>query len=174
MTYTFTKSFPYLLNRVGVRMGELFSQRLLAHDVTLPMYRVLAVLQQEGTQRLNSLSAMTSIELSTLSRLVTSMKQRGYVTRVRPNDDGRSVEISLTEKGSGLADLLMPLAAEFERVGTTTFTAPEIEWLKGALTQIHRNLVHLERDKAGPQENVTIDVTSERASTNLEVRKDSG
>ncbi|WJJ92860.1 hypothetical protein [Neopusillimonas aromaticivorans] len=48
MTYKFTSSFPYLLNRVGVKMGELFSVRLAELDLTLPMYRVMAVLRQEG------------------------------------------------------------------------------------------------------------------------------
>ncbi|HCP76840.1 MAG TPA: MarR family transcriptional regulator, partial [Pusillimonas sp.] len=46
MKYRFTTSFPYLLNRVGVRMGELFSKRLLEYELTLPMYRVMAVLRQ--------------------------------------------------------------------------------------------------------------------------------
>ena len=59
--YRLTNSVPYLLNRVGVRMGELFSRRLAPYDVTLPMYRVLAGLSERGDQRLGDLSVMTSI-----------------------------------------------------------------------------------------------------------------
>jgi DNA-binding MarR family transcriptional regulator len=140
MPYTFIQSFPYLLNRVGVRMGELFSGRLRAYGLTLPMYRVMAVLRQEGPQRLGDLSSMTSTELSTLSRLVTSMKKDGYVSRVRPEDDGRTVEISLTPKGAALVEQLMPLASEYETVGTRSFTEEEIAWLKAALVQIYDNL----------------------------------
>jgi len=40
--YRLTEAFPYLLNRVGVRMGELFSRRLESYGVTLHMYRVMA------------------------------------------------------------------------------------------------------------------------------------
>ena len=67
MMYRLSDAFPYLLNRVGVRMGELFSRRLEPYGVTLPMYRVMATLWEKGNQRLGELSEVTSIELSTLS-----------------------------------------------------------------------------------------------------------
>src|SRR5262245_28290072 len=111
MKYVFTTSFPYLLNRVGVRMGDLFSRRLAEHRLTLAMYRVLAVLRQEGDQRLSDLNTMVTVELSTLSRLIGTMKRQGLVTRTRVEEDGRSVRISLTAKGRASADELMPLAA---------------------------------------------------------------
>ncbi|GGE11505.1 MULTISPECIES: MarR family winged helix-turn-helix transcriptional regulator [Rhizobium] len=143
MSYRFTGSFPYLLNRVGVRMGELFSERLHDFDVTLPMYRVLAILKQEGPQRLTDLSPMVTVELSTLSRLVTVMKKKELVSRTRP-DDGRTVSIALTPSGDALVQKLMPLAAEFEAVGVETFSEAEVAWLKSALKIIHTNLDKLE------------------------------
>ena len=143
--YRLTNSVPYLLNRVGVRMGELFSRRLAPYNVTLPMYRVLAGLSERGDQRLSDLSVMTSIELSTLSRLVSTMKRRGFVSRARPDANGRTVEINLTSKGRALAKTLMPQAAEFERVGTQGFANVEINMLKQRLVEIYRNLDELER-----------------------------
>ncbi len=143
MSYRFTDSFPYLLNRVGVRMGELFSSRIHEHGITLPMYRVLAVLKQEGPQRLTDLSPMVTTELSTLSRLVSAMKKQGLVSRTRP-DDGRTVSIALSPQGDALVGKLMPLAAEFEAIGVETFNAGEIEWLKSALRTIHSNLDKLD------------------------------
>ena len=140
MKYRFTTSFPYLLNRVGVRMGELFSKRLLEYELTLPMYRVMAVLRQEGAQNLGDLSDMVTVEVSTLSRLISSMQRKGLVLRVRAEHNGRTVSITITEKGEKLVDQLMPLAAHFETVGTKTFSADEIKWLKQALIQIHKNL----------------------------------
>ena len=55
--YRLTNSFPYLLNRVGVQMGELFSRRIAGYGVTLPMYRVMAALWETGDQRLGDLAA---------------------------------------------------------------------------------------------------------------------
>ena len=140
MTYKFTSSFPYLLNRVGVKMGELFAARLTEFELTLPMYRVMAVLRQEGAQTLGDLGAMVTVEVSTLSRLITTMQRKGLVTRTRPEHNARIVSITLTPAGETLVDKLMPLAAHFESVATESFTAEQIIWLKQALIQIHNDL----------------------------------
>ena len=46
--YRLTNSLPYMLNRVGAQMGELFSRRIAGYRVTLPMYRVMAALLEDG------------------------------------------------------------------------------------------------------------------------------
>jgi DNA-binding MarR family transcriptional regulator len=146
MSYRFTTSFPYLLTRVGVRMGELFQRRLVKYELTLPMYRAMAALKQEGPQRLGDLGTMISAEVSTLSRLVTTMKQKGLVTRTRPEDNARTVRIDLTPAGDALVTRLMPLAAHFEGVATGTFSKAEVVRLKAVLEQIYRNLEELDTD----------------------------
>jgi MarR family transcriptional regulator, organic hydroperoxide resistance regulator len=105
--YRLTDSLPYLLNRVGVRMGELFSRRIASFDVSLPMYRVMAALWEKGDQRLGDLAFMTSIEMSTLSRLVGTMKRKGLVSRKRLEDNARTVAINLTTKGKALVEELI-------------------------------------------------------------------
>src|SRR5262245_10816326 len=114
--YRLTNSLPYLLNRAGVRMGELFTRRIAGYDVTLPMYRVMAALKEKGDQRLGDLAFMTSIEISTLSRLIGAMKRKGLVSRKRLEDNARTVAINLTAKGKTLVEELIPIAMYFEEV----------------------------------------------------------
>lgn len=149
MAYELTKSFPYALNRVGVRMGELFSRRLRKHGLTLPMYRVLAALRQRAPQRLGELGEIVSADTSTLSRLIGTMMRSRLVTRVRPEDNARTVQIALTEKGKALVEKLIPIAMKFEQVGVQSFTAQEAEWLRNALIQVYRNLDALEQESMG-------------------------
>jgi DNA-binding MarR family transcriptional regulator len=144
--YRLTDSLPYLLNRVGVRMGELFSRRIAGHGVTLPMYRVMAALWEIGDQRLGDLAAMTSIELSTLSRLVGAMKRKGLVTRSRLKDNARTVAINLTAKGKLLVEELIPIAAHFEDVAVRDFPPSGLAGLKGTLTAIYANLDSLDSE----------------------------
>lgn len=138
--YRFSDSLPYLLTRVGVRMGELFARELRAHALTLAGYRVLAALSERADQRLGELAAMTSVETSTLSRLVGSLERRGLLTRTRPEGDQRSVRIRLTPAGVTLAQRLMPRAAEFERVAVGELAARDEATLKARLRRIYDNL----------------------------------
>ena len=149
LPYELTKSFPYAVNRVGVRMGELFSRRLRRHGLTLPMYRALAALRQHEPQRLGELCEIVVAEQSTLSRLVGTMTRAGLVTRVRPEDNARTVQISLTDKGRRLVDKLIPVAMKFEEVGIRSFTPKQAEWLRAALDQVYQNLDALDSETDG-------------------------
>jgi DNA-binding MarR family transcriptional regulator len=142
--YRLTKSFPYLLNRVGVRMGELFVRRIASYGVSLPMYRVLAALWETGDQRLGDLAAQTTVEVSTLSRLIGEMKRKGLVSRRRCADNERTVAINLTAKGRALAEELMPIAQHFEDVAVRDFSADEVARIKTVLATVYANLDAIE------------------------------
>lgn len=142
--YRLSNSFPYLLNRVGVRMGELFSRRIASFGVTLPMYRVLAALWEKEDQRLSDLAAVTTAEISTLSRLVGEMKRKGLVTRSRLEDNGRTVAINLTSKGRSLVEELMPIAVHFEDVAVSNYSDEEISRLKIVFREIYESLGSIE------------------------------
>lgn len=144
--YKFTNSFPYLLNRVGVRIAELFAARIARYGVTPPMYRVLAALRERPDQRLGDLGAMTTIEISTLSRLVGAMKRKGLVSRRRPEDNGRTVAINLTAKGRSLVDELIPIVMHFEEVAVRNRSAAEIQWLNRALAEAYDCLNDIEAE----------------------------
>ena len=144
--YRLTDAFPYLIARVGVRMAELFAKRLESFGVTLPMYRVMAALWQRGGQRLGDLSQMTSVEISTLSRLVGVMQRRGLLSRTRPDSNARTVEINLTKSGCALVEQLIPLAQRHEEVGLQGFAADEVDILKKNLNAVYRNLEVLDRE----------------------------
>jgi DNA-binding MarR family transcriptional regulator len=150
LPYELTKSFPYAVNRVGVRMGELFSRHLRRHGLTLPMYRVLAALRQREPQRLGELCEIVVAEQSTLSRLIGTMTRDGLVTRVRPESNARTVQIDLTDKGRRLVEKLIPIAMKFEEVGIQSFTPKQAEWLRQALDQVYRNLDTLDAETDAP------------------------
>lgn len=146
--YRLTEAFPYLLNRVGVRMGELFSRRLEAYGLTLPMYRVMAALWEKGDRRLSELGDVTSIELSTLSRQVGAMMRKGIVSRKRPDANARTVEINLTAQGRTLVEELIPLAVLYEDAGLRGFRPARIAGLKRDLIKVYQNLAELDRQIA--------------------------
>ena len=73
---------------------------------------------------------MITVEMTTLSRLVATMQERRLVHRRRPEDDLRTVQISLTEAGRAMAGRLMPRAAYYEAVAMSGLTLADVETLK--------------------------------------------
>jgi DNA-binding MarR family transcriptional regulator len=145
--YAFSNSLPYLLARLGVRMGDLFVRVIKAEDLTLPMYRVLAALSEEGRPlRLGELAALTSADNSTLSRIVADMNREGFLTRERPENDQRSLQVALTPRGATIASRLMPIAAHYEEVVASSLTPKATAALKATLVELYGNLDRLEQE----------------------------
>jgi DNA-binding MarR family transcriptional regulator len=144
--YRLTTSMPYLLNRLGVRLGTLFSRRIAPYGLSLPMYRVLAALSELADQKLGDLSTMTTIDLSTMSRLIGAMVKMGLVTRVRLPTDERTVRINLTPKGADFAVKLMREAQHYEEVAISSLNSSAISKFKADLIRIYDSLDVLESE----------------------------
>jgi MarR family transcriptional regulator, organic hydroperoxide resistance regulator len=148
--YRFSTAFTYFITKVVTRFAGLFERELAAYGITLPMYRVLAGLWEKGDQQLGELCAMTTIELSTLSRLIGTMKRNGLVSRARVESDERSIRLNLTAKGRALVPKLMTIAARYEDFAVQVLGEDEMAIVRRSLKKIFQNLDHFERDMAIP------------------------
>src|ERR1700686_4581341 len=102
---------PYLVNRVGSALVARFSADALAGArLSIASWRVLAVLSNNGGLRQTDLAEMTSIDASTLSRLITRLAREGLVRRTRSKEDSREVAVQLTAKATTLLTKLIPVA----------------------------------------------------------------
>ena len=147
--YRFSTGFAYFITKVVYRYAGLFERDLAAYGITVPMYRVLAGLWEKGDQQLGELSAMTSIELSTLSRLIGTMKRNGLVSRARVEGDERSIRLNLTAKSRALTPKLMAIAARYEDFAVQVLGEDEMAAVRRNLTKIYQNLEQLERPVDG-------------------------
>jgi DNA-binding MarR family transcriptional regulator len=136
---------PYLLNRAGARIAAAFSEEVRPLGATLQMWRVLAALREGDGRRMGDLSETTSIEVSTLTRLVDNMEKKGLVTRRRDAGDARVVALHVTPAGRRLTQRITPIAERYESVALASFTAAEADTLKAALRRLYSNMAALER-----------------------------
>jgi MarR family transcriptional regulator, organic hydroperoxide resistance regulator len=136
---------PYLINRAGVRLAVNFARDIADTGVALQEWRVLAVLAATGEQRLSDLADLTSIDLSTLSRLVTRMARQGLVARLNGNADRRERRIALTQRGRDRTRAIIPTARRYERLALAGFSAAQERELKQLLRRVYANLARLDQ-----------------------------
>jgi DNA-binding MarR family transcriptional regulator len=132
---------PYLANRVGTIIADRFGEEVLAADrLSIPMWRVMAALAGDGGQRQIDLADLTSIEASTLSRLVTRLVRLGLVTRKRSASSTREVVVNLTAKGTARVARLIPIAREYEAAALADLPRDDIAVLKRCLRRMYDNM----------------------------------
>ena len=135
---------PYLLNRAGARIATAFGEEVRPLGATLQMWRLLAALHEQDGRRMGDLSETTSIEVSTLTRLVDGMEKKGLVARRRDPDDARVVALWVTAAGRRLTDRIVPIAERYEKVALAGFGRQESEVLRQALRRLYDNIGKLE------------------------------
>jgi DNA-binding MarR family transcriptional regulator len=140
---------PYHLNRAGTRIGQMFSRDIERYGVTLPMWRVMIELLQSGGRQLGELAAQTSIEPSTLSRLLVSMQRKRLLMRRRSGQDRRALSVALTPPGVRLTEKIVPIALRYEDVAMRTMSRRDAAKLKSLLATVYNNLMRAARARTG-------------------------
>ncbi len=136
---------PYLLNRAGARIAMAFSKEVRPLGATLQTWRVLAALRERDGRRMGDLSETTSIEVSTLTRLVDNMENEGLVARRRDAADARAVTLHATPAGRRMTRMILPIAERYEKVALLGFSEAEATVLKTALRRLFDNMDGLRR-----------------------------
>jgi MarR family transcriptional regulator, organic hydroperoxide resistance regulator len=132
---------PYLVNRVGTIIAEQFGAEALApYRLSIAMWRVMAVLASRGGQRQIDLADLTSIDVSTLSRLVTRLIAMGIVSRTRSASSTREVVVKLTARGQAHVARLVPMAHDYEAAAIAGLRPEDLAILKNSLRRVYANM----------------------------------
>jgi MarR family transcriptional regulator, organic hydroperoxide resistance regulator len=136
---------PYLVNRVGNIVAEQFGAEALApYGLSIAMWRVMAALSSTGEQRHTDLADLTSIEVSTLSRIVTRLVRMGLAARAPSRTSGREVAVALTQRGRDLVNRLIPFGLQYETLASSGLSEQEMATLRDLLRRIYANLAQAE------------------------------
>jgi len=141
---------PYLINRVGAALVARYEVELKRYGLSIAMWRVLVALSHNGSQRQIDIADMTSIDVSTLSRLVTRMIRMGIVSRTRSDTNNREVTVELTAKGRAQLNRLMPIGRAMEHEAVAGLSGADLAATRAALRHMYDNLAGVPGAKAPP------------------------
>ncbi len=133
---------PYLLNRIVNRLNTNLGDAFKQTGITVPIYRVLAVLIAGDGRSVNELAVYTVIEQSTLSKILARMETQGLVTRQPGRDDGRVVEIHVTDAGREAYERIVPIALSHHEQAMAGLSARERENMVEILHRVLDNIRH--------------------------------
>ena len=131
---------PYLINRVGAAFVTGYEQDIAQHELSIAMWRVLAGLSASAKQRQIDLAEITSIDVSTISRLITRLVSLGLVTRTRSDTNNREVSVELSAKGRALVNRLIPRARELEAEAVAGIPAADLAITRETLRRMYHNM----------------------------------
>jgi DNA-binding MarR family transcriptional regulator len=130
---------PYRLsiasNAVSRRIASAYSAQF---DLTIPQWRILAVLAARGEASQQDLGRATLMDKVAVSRAALALEQRGLIVRRTDQSDTRARRLRLSPDGVQLFERIAPVARAQEQAILEALSDEETQLLRGLLERIER------------------------------------
>ena len=112
---------------------------------------MLAFLHEKDALSILALSEATVTEASTLSRALTKMEKRGWISRVTAADDRRSAIIRLQRSGREDFQKALAPAMRILEVALIGMSKDDLRRLRRSLLQVEKNLDKARASSSGQE-----------------------
>jgi DNA-binding MarR family transcriptional regulator len=130
---------PYRLsvlsNTVSRKIADMYDREF---GLSVWQWRVMAVLGENAGITATEIGQVTAMDKVAVSRAVSGLIDSGHVARKASLDDGRRSILSLTIKGKGVYDKIVPIALDAERDLVATLSTAEREQLACLMEKLAR------------------------------------
>ncbi len=130
---------PYRLSVASNAVSRLIARAYEDQfGLTVPQWRLMAVLADEGALTQQALCGRTVMDKVTVMRAARALLKRRLVTRLDNEKDGRSHRLMLSDGGRELYGKVVPLAREYEAHLLSTIKAADVARLDRLLREIEQ------------------------------------
>ncbi|RIO44299.1 MarR family transcriptional regulator [Staphylococcus hyicus] len=114
-----------------------YATHLKSYDLTYTSYITLKAIQPNEVVNIKTLGNRIYLNSGTLTPLIKKLDQKGFVQKLRNEDDERNLNISLTEKGVEVRDYLVKVTNEVYK--ELNFEGDDMEQLVQVLERFIKN-----------------------------------
>lgn len=125
-----------LANRISTDFARLYS----TFGIGIPEWRVMAVLGEQGPVTANNICHITFMDRAIVSRAVSELVDKGYITRQGDATDRRRIILHLTESGAVLCSRIVPAARARQEKLLSVLNSNEIDRLFDSLFTIREKI----------------------------------
>ncbi len=144
--FTLENFLPYRLSVVAQTVSGSLSRIYASRfDLSVPQWRVMAVLGRYEPISANEVCDRTVMDKVAVSRAVQAMLRRGLVERTVDPSDRRRSALRLSKRGRAIHNEIVPMALDYERRLLETLTPEE----RAALDSLLKRLLSRAESKNG-------------------------
>jgi len=104
------RSAIHLLHRAGQRAGDMFTEEVVAGNLTPRQFAILLTISKEEGLSQTDMVDRTGIDRSTLADIIRRMLKKGFIRRRRTKHDARVYSVKLTDEGRAALAMAEPAA----------------------------------------------------------------
>ncbi|WP_137131033.1 homoprotocatechuate degradation operon regulator HpaR [Rhizobium sp. FY34] len=130
------RSLPITLLRAREAVMSHFRPMLAEHDVTEQQWRVIRVLHEAGTLDASEVAERAFILAPSLTRMIRSLEERGFISKHKDISDGRRVLLAIAPAGEAIIREVLPDSRKIYQELETRFGRERIDLLVDMLDEL--------------------------------------
>ena len=131
---------PYRIVALGHAISGRLAQAYRDENLTIPEWRVLAVISQADAVAARDVVGKTPMDKMTVSRAVASLEAKRFVARAVSEADRRVSMLSLSKEGRALFDRVSALALDYEDALLATLEPEEAAAFRSVLEKLEAQI----------------------------------
>ena len=132
-------SIGYLISKVRVEVYSHVDRELAPYDMTAAQFSIMAHLAYEIADSASALCSGMSYDPGAMTRMVDRLEAKGFVRRVREQEDRRKVRLELTREGRAAFPEMMARVVEVLNRLLKGFSKAEASQLQDFLKRMLAN-----------------------------------
>jgi len=119
---------------------RMYNQQAVKHDITTSIGFVLLIINSKEGTPATKIAPLMGLESRSLTRMLKSMEEKGFIYREKDPNDGRSVRIFLTDLGKQKREISRATVLEFNTTANQLIEKEKLDTFFEVIEQIN-NLI---------------------------------
>ncbi|TAE32719.1 MAG: MarR family transcriptional regulator [Alphaproteobacteria bacterium] len=128
--------YPYRFSVLSNMMSAHIAECYKSFDITIPEWRVLAVLGEFPHSTATEIATKTAMDKAAITRAVQRLIHADYILRHASQQDGRTSHLNMTAKGRDMYNTIIPMALAYEAHMLEALSEEETQMLDLLLNKI--------------------------------------
>lgn len=141
--FNIQESFGFHFNLIFLHIKRLMEIKLKPYDLTHLQFSILMNLYKNNTSTQKEILQYTNGDEASITRLIDRLELKGYLQRVKCENDKRKKKIILTQSGISLIEEATSCAVEVNKELVKDLQKEEADELLRLLQKVHSSL-HIE------------------------------
>ncbi|MFO8077863.1 MAG: MarR family transcriptional regulator [Thermoplasmatota archaeon] len=134
-----SKSIGRYISCIYRNFHKYMHNQLQTYDLGSGQFHFLMMLYRQDAVNQETLAETLQIDKATSARAIKKLEEKGYVTRIRDEQDRRNYNILLTEKAKTLKPKIKAILQNWTKILLTDLTTEEQQQLYILLEKITKN-----------------------------------
>ncbi|WP_046176067.1 MarR family winged helix-turn-helix transcriptional regulator [Domibacillus indicus] len=128
------------IHQTDLKITNCVKEQLAPFNLAPEQNLIMLLLWERDGRTQQELAEQLQKDKTTITRMLSSLEQKGFIKRVTETCDRRSMRVFLTEGGKKLECKIIPVTEGFHKAVTRGITEEELAEVRRILTKMQKNI----------------------------------